>query len=68
MVVAPDGQVHAQTELKREELLVTEIDIDRATRAMFEYDLENCAEMLFSDTVAKEEYASILPKRPLPGG
>jgi ribosomal-protein-alanine N-acetyltransferase len=60
MIVAPDGRIHAQTELRREELLVAEIDVDRATRAMFRYALEDCAEMLFADTVQREEYASAL--------
>ena len=36
-------------------------DIDRATRAMFRYDLEACAELLFGGTVRREEYASALP-------
>ena len=58
MIVAPDGQIHAQTELKREELLVSEIDIERATRAMFNFDADGCAEMLFGNTVTREEYAS----------
>jgi ribosomal-protein-alanine N-acetyltransferase len=61
MVVAPDGQIQAQTELRREELLVAEIDIDRATQAMFKYSLEDCAEMLFADTVKREEFAAALP-------
>lgn len=61
LVVAPDGQIQAQTELKREELLVADIDIDRATRAMFEFDLEGCARMLFAETVQPGEYASAGP-------
>ena len=61
MIVAPSGQVHAQTELLREELLVADIDIDKATRAMFRYDMEDSAEVLFSDTVARQEFRSILP-------
>lgn len=60
LVIAPDGRVHAQSELKREELVVADIDIDRATRAMFRYDLEGCAELLFADTVAKTEYVAAL--------
>jgi ribosomal-protein-alanine N-acetyltransferase len=60
MVIAPDGRVHAQTEMKREELLVCDIDIDKATRAMFNLDLEGCAQILFSDTVQRDEFASIL--------
>lgn len=62
MVVAPDGRIEAQTELKREELLVADIDIDRATQAMFKYDMEASAEILFADTVQREEFASILPR------
>lgn len=57
MIVAPDGQIHAQTELKREELLVADIDIDRATRAMFEFNPEACTPLLFSDTVSPDEIA-----------
>ena len=63
-VVAPDGRIHARAEMKREELLVTEIDIDRATRAMFRYDLEDSAEILFADTVKRKELASVLPRKP----
>jgi len=61
MIVAPDGSIHSQTELRREELLVSEIDVDQATRAMFNYDLEACAPILFGDTVARDEFAAILP-------
>ncbi len=61
MIVAPDGRIQAQAELLREELVVADIDVDLATGAMFHYDLEQCAPMLFSDTVAREEYASALP-------
>ena len=63
MIVAPDGRTHAQTELRREELLAAEIDVDRATRAMFKYALEDCAEMLFADTVKREEFAAALPAK-----
>jgi len=61
MVVAPSGEVHAQTELKQETLLVCKIDIDLATRAMFTYNMEDCAEILFAKSVKREEYSSILP-------
>ena len=60
MVVAPNGQIHAQIEMKKEELLITDIDISKATRAMHRYDMEQSAEMLFADTVKREEYAEIL--------
>ena len=61
LVIAPDGRVHAQTELRREELLVSEVDIDLATRAMFEFNMEASAEVLFADTVQREEYLAALP-------
>lgn len=56
MVVAPDGRIHAQAALKREELLVADIDIDLATQAMFKFDTDGCARVLFADTVTQEEY------------
>ena len=62
MIIAPDGQVHAQAEMKREQLVVAEIDVDRATRAMFDFDMEGCAELLFADTVQRAEYAGSLAK------
>lgn len=61
MIVAPDGQVHARAELREEQLLVSAIDIDRATRAMFRYDLEDCAPLLFGQTVQRAEYETALP-------
>lgn len=60
LIVAPDGTIRAQSELRREELVVADIDIDEATRAMFLYDMEASAKLLFGDTVAREEYASVL--------
>ena len=62
MIVAPDGRIHAQTELKQEQLLVADIDIDLATRAMFNFDLEGTAPILFADTVQKEEFSEALSK------
>ncbi len=56
LIIAPNGQVHAQTELKQEQLLVSDIDIDLATQAMFKFDLDGCATALFADTVKPEEY------------
>ena len=61
MVVAPDGRIHAQAELKREELLVAQIDIALATRAMFRFDTDGCARVLFADTVQPQEYAAAMP-------
>lgn len=57
MVVAPDGRIHGQTELKTEQLLVADIDIDLATQAMFKFETDGCAQVLFADTVARHEYA-----------
>lgn len=57
MIVAPDGRIQAQTELKQEQLVVLDIDVDLATRAMFNYDTDGCAKVLFADTVTRNEYA-----------
>lgn len=62
LIVAPDGLIAAQSQLQREALVVADIDIDRATRAMFRYDLEACAELLFAGTVRREEFAAVLPR------
>jgi predicted amidohydrolase len=56
MIIAPDGQIHAQTLLRQPQLLTADIDVDRATRAMFLGELEGCAEVLFANTVQPEEY------------
>jgi ribosomal-protein-alanine N-acetyltransferase len=58
-IVAPDGRIHAQAELKREELLVADIDLRLATWAMFKFDTDGCAKVLFAETVAREEYVSV---------
>ncbi len=64
MIVAPDGRIHVQTELKREELLVADVDIDLATRAMFRHDVAGSAQVLFSDTVKAEEYRTAVASSP----
>jgi hypothetical protein len=43
--------------LSQEALLVSDIAVDWATRAMFNFDTAGCADMLFADTVKQEEYA-----------
>lgn len=60
LVIAPNGVIHSRSGLKQEELVVASIDIDQATRAMFLGDMEGSAELLFSDTVVRSEYAAIL--------
>jgi len=51
---------HAQAPLRSEELLVADIDVDEATRAMFLDDMKRTADLLFSDTVVPSEYSSAL--------
>jgi ribosomal-protein-alanine N-acetyltransferase len=63
LVVAPDGQIAAQTELRREELLVEDLDVARATRAMFEFDRGGMADVLFAGTVRPDEFATAGPMR-----
>jgi predicted amidohydrolase len=57
MVVAPNGCIQAQAALKREELVVADLDMSLATQAMFKFDTDGCAKVLFAETVAREEYA-----------
>jgi len=64
MIVAPDGQIHAQAELRQEQLVVSEIDTDLATRAMYKFDVgevsgNDCADMLFANTVKREEFETV---------
>jgi predicted amidohydrolase len=61
LIVAPDGQIAAQTELRREELLVADLDVARATRAMFEFDRSGMADVLFAGTVRPDEFAAAGP-------
>lgn len=61
MVIAPDGRIQVQSELKQEQLVIADIDTALATRAMYKFDVgeeadEDCAKMLFADTVKKGEY------------
>ena len=63
LVVAPDGQIWAQTELRREELLVTDLDVARATRAMFEFERGGMADVLFGTSVRPEEFMAAGPMR-----
>ena len=63
LIVAPDGQICAQTELRQEELLVADLDVARATRAMFEFERGGMADVLFAGTVRPEEFASAGPMK-----
>jgi ribosomal-protein-alanine N-acetyltransferase len=63
LIVAPNGTIHAESTLKREELVVADIETDLATRAMFLDDMQGEAELLFGDTVDPSEFASAV--RPL---
>jgi len=41
--------------------LISDIDVALATRAMFNFDMAGCADVLFSDTVSPDEYAPAMP-------
>jgi ribosomal-protein-alanine N-acetyltransferase len=56
-IIAPNGEIHAECDMKQPHLLVSDIDVDLATRAMFNFDTNGCADMLFADTVKPGEYA-----------
>lgn len=64
MVVAPDGRIHAQAELRREQVLVADLNLSLATRAMFLGDLTGLATALFADTVQPAEFAEALNRPP----
>jgi len=59
-IIAPNGEIHAECGMKQEELLISDIDVNKATRAMFNFDMAGCADLLFSDTVKPDEYTSAL--------
>ena len=61
LVVAPDGQIAAQTELREEQLLVADLDVALATRAMFDFERDGVADVLFADTVERGEFAQAGP-------
>jgi predicted amidohydrolase len=63
MIVAPDGLIAAQAELRKEQLVVADIDIDRATRAMFLFDKDGCGDMLFGTAVKHSEFAHAGPMK-----
>jgi len=63
LVIAPDGRVHTDAPLKEETLVVADIDVDLATRAMFNFDSEGCAPLLFGDTVRLDEFADVFRER-----
>ncbi len=67
LIVSPDGQIHGQTELKQEQLLVSDLDIAQATRAMFLFDLEACAPVLFRDQVDPAEFLDAIRDEPARG-
>ena len=63
MIVAPDGRIHAMSDLKKEQLVVADLDIRLATQAMYKFDVEGCADVLFADTVKREEYAEAISSK-----
>ena len=60
LIVAPNGTIHAASTLKREELVVADIETDLATWAMFIDDMQSEAEVLFGDTVDPSEFAAAM--------
>jgi predicted amidohydrolase len=49
MIVKPDGRIFSQTELKIETLLIADIDIDLASRSMFNFDNQGMTSILIGD-------------------
>ena len=57
MIIAPDGQVHARLPMRTEALLVGDVDVEQATRAMFLFDPAGCAQAMVKDAFKPQEYA-----------
>jgi predicted amidohydrolase len=55
MIVAPDGRIFAQTDLKKEQLLVADVDIDLATRAICKFDDQAITPVLYGDELFTKE-------------
>ena len=61
LIIAPDGRIVAQSELKQEQLLTAEIDLALATRAMYRFDRDDCGPIIFGTEVTPAEYANAGP-------
>ncbi len=59
LVVGPDGTLRVASELRREELLVADIDPSEATHAMYLFERDGIGDLLFGDAVEREEYAGV---------
>lgn len=59
LMVGPDGVVIGTTRLRREELLVRDLDVDEATRAMALFEGGGMARMLFGEAVAPAEFSEV---------
>ena len=62
MIVAPDGRIVAQSELCQEQIILADLDLSLATRAMHGdpgavwQGMDGTAPVLFGDQIEKEEY------------
>ena len=63
LVVGPDGTIRAASELRREELIVADVDPAEATRAMYRFEKEGIGDLLFGSAVKREEYAGVSERR-----
>ena len=59
LIIGPEGTIRVASQLKREELLVADIDPGEATRAMFHFQRDGMGEVLFGQAVSREEYSEI---------
>ena len=61
LIIGPEGTIRASSQLKREELLMADIDPDEATQAMFLFQRDGIGDVLFGQAVSHEEYGEISP-------
>lgn len=59
LIVGPDGTLRGATRLQEEELLVRDLDLSEATRAMACFQKNGIAEMLFGRASNLEEHAGV---------
>ena len=59
LIVGPDGTLRGATKLHEEELLVRDLDLSEATRAMALFEKNGMSEILFGNAASQEEHARV---------
>lgn len=62
LIIAPNGQILKSSTLMKEQLIYSDIDLSKATRAMFLFEKTGISDVIFGNSVTKREVASIKEK------